>query len=509
MSVTTETKKPEGDSLASVLHLLSDEGRHGSEFARRQTAVVAFGRRTITRASTSLLMQDAVALVSEILGSDLAGIGEVVGNGRELLMTVATIDKDGQMVSPVSKQLPLDIASSISGHALLSATSVSTADLSRETEYTDLFLRSQGVCSAMVVPIHLDHEPLGTLGVYHREPHAFDIDDIAFAESISHLLASSVAREHAEQEAKSQRAFSETVVDVVDALVVVLDDEARIVRMNRSSESVLGFSSKEVVGKLFVETFLPSDQSVPFGQFFEGVRGGVTGCQFEAPLLTKAGEQRLTRWTAEEMFRGDEQSVTRQFILSGSDRTEQVQALDEVERLRSEAQRAGALLAEVRRRVAAGLPVDELLQVIPDRSGSASPGAGSEAPGAFDATPEREPSGGEPRAFQPVADQQPSGREMRRSPRRTYQYRQLVAPMLGDKLPDRRKFFEVVCQDISAGGISFLLDSEPPFKRVVVALGKPPRLSFFVAEIVRIQPQEVDGRRKYLIGCRFCNRVKE
>lgn len=503
MSATATATKSGSDSLASILNLLNDQGQHASEFARRQAAVVAFGRRTVARPATALLMQDAVALVSEILGTDLAGIGEVVADGKKLLMTVASVDKSGRMVSPVSKQLELRDDNSISGHALLEANSLTSDDLAAETEYTDAFLRSQGVRSALVVPIHLDHEPLGTLGVYRREAAAFGPDDVAFAESISHLLASSVAREHAEKEAKRQREFSDTVVDVVDALVVVLDDSARIVRMNRSSESQLGFASNEIAGKPFVETFLPPNQFGQFREFFEGVRRGIPGCQFEGPVLTKGGEKRLTRWTAEEMYRGDDRNAPRQFILSGSDRTEQVLAQEEVEKLRAKTQRMVGVLSEVRRRIAAGLPVDEVLEVAVDVS-EVEPGGGGAA---FASATNAKPPGDPPRPFEPVG-QKAGGRELRQSPRRSYQYRQLIAPMHSDKLPDRKKFFEVVCQDISAGGISFLLDNEPLFKRVVVALGKPPRLSFFVAEIVRVQPQDVEGKEKWLIGCRFCGRIK-
>jgi hypothetical protein len=97
---------------------------------------------------------------------------------------------------------------------------------------------------------------------------------------------------------------------------------------------------------------------------------------------------------------------------------------------------------------------------------------------------------------------------MRSSPRRTYQYRQLIAPLIGDRLPARNRFFEAVCEDISAGGISFYLDTPPDFKRVVVGLGQAPQLTFFTATIARVAETEFEGRRQFLVGCRFTGRIR-
>ena len=99
------------------------------------------------------------------------------------------------------------------------------------------------------------------------------------------------------------------------------------------------------------------------------------------------------------------------------------------------------------------------------------------------------------------------GSDNRASQRREFQYRQRIAPMVGLGKPAEKDFIEVDCCDISAGGIAFYLDRAPEFTRVVVALGRPPALTYFAAEVVRHVEKVNDGRRVYLVGCRFVGRV--
>lgn len=99
------------------------------------------------------------------------------------------------------------------------------------------------------------------------------------------------------------------------------------------------------------------------------------------------------------------------------------------------------------------------------------------------------------------------GAEARTSPRRKYPYRQMIAPVVGGRSPTREEFFPVWCKDLSGGGFSIYLENPPTFHHLIVALGLPPHVKFCRAEAMHVQPVEVDGRRIYLVGCRFTSRV--
>jgi PAS domain S-box-containing protein len=101
----------------------------------------------------------------------------------------------------------------------------------------------------------------------------------------------------------------------------------------------------------------------------------------------------------------------------------------------------------------------------------------------------------------------PNPKTLRSSPRRSYQYRQRIAPMYTVAIPTVRDFFEVECRDISAGGVSFYLEVEPDFTALVVALGRAPDLAYFTARVARVSQESANGKIRHLVGCRFTGRV--
>ncbi len=258
-------------------------------------------------------MQDAIALVAEILDAELSGIGNVTDDGTELVQTIAATDLQGHPIDSEEHRLPLGAENSMAGYTLNAAKAVVTSDMNSETRFTDQFLRKLNVQSALTVPLHLNNVPFGTLGVYSRRPHTFTSDDIDFAETMSYMVMPSIARIRAEEVLREQNAFQ---------------------------------------------------------------------------------------------------------------------------------------------------PVESETDV-----------------------------------------------QQRSSPRRNYRYRQLIAPRYDSLMPAKQDFFEVMCEDISAGGVSFYIDQLPDFESLVVALGTPPELTYFSARITRVIEKTYDGHEAWLVGCRFTGRV--
>lgn len=95
----------------------------------------------------------------------------------------------------------------------------------------------------------------------------------------------------------------------------------------------------------------------------------------------------------------------------------------------------------------------------------------------------------------------------RESRRRSFQFRQQVAPYQGGMLPGKASFREVECQDISATGFSFLCSQLPDFAAVVVALGVAPRHTYLSAQIVSRCALDDGPAPLYRIGCRFVGPV--
>ncbi|OYV83700.1 MAG: hypothetical protein B7Z73_15840, partial [Planctomycetia bacterium 21-64-5] len=101
----------------------------------------------------------------------------------------------------------------------------------------------------------------------------------------------------------------------------------------------------------------------------------------------------------------------------------------------------------------------------------------------------------------------PSGPERRTSARRSFEFRQFVAPYHGGALPGKASFREVECHDISSTGFSFLSTQLPDFDSLVVALGAPPHLTYLQAHIINRFSVDDGVAPLYRIGCRFAGQV--
>lgn len=90
--------------------------------------------------------------------------------------------------------------------------------------------------------------------------------------------------------------------------------------------------------------------------------------------------------------------------------------------------------------------------------------------------------------------------------RQAFERTQLLAPYDGTTLPNSADFLPVFCYDISPSGFSFYAPQRPDYQLVVVALGDIP-FRFFVAEIKRSTPSDQKDFMRFLVGCKFVQRL--
>lgn len=405
------------------------EDAHGPGADRRASAVWAFGRRAIARPDMQLLMQDAVSLLTEILAGELGGISEVAADDAvDARLTMV----DGGRATPVAAcRTTLDPSISIVGHAMHTANAVVASHLAAERRFTDLFLREQGIESGLVVPLPVDDKPFGTIGVFCREPHEFTADDVRFAETIAHLLSSSIARSRAEEQFRLGKSLADAVLESIAEMVVTLDSDGLVMGLNRAARARTGYEGPEIRGRAFGEVFLHQQEADAFRTVFQDTRRGPA--RFCGEFLTKKHEILSVDWQLQPVHVGGKQ----------------------------------------------------LCIVLTGRETEADQPAPPTAPTATNTLT----------------------KDHRSSPRRSYQYRQQIAPMYTVSIPVKHDFFEVDCKDISAGGVSFYLDHEPDFTALVVGLGRTPDLAYFTGRVARVVEERDGDKVRYVVGCRFTGRV--
>jgi PAS domain S-box-containing protein len=135
-------------------------------------------------------------------------------------------------------------------------------------------------------------------------------------------------------ELQAERDFVSTVLDTADSIVIVLDEEQKIIRASRAFERILGYSYDEVRGR-------------PLASFFVSAGPWADMLHAENYWVARDGTSRLIAWSKTPL--AEKTGNSTHVILTGNDITERKRAEQEREQfIRGEAARAEAEASERR-----------------------------------------------------------------------------------------------------------------------------------------------------------------
>jgi PAS domain S-box-containing protein len=159
---------------------------------------------------------------------------------------------------------------------------------------------------------------------------AWPDEDIAVLRVLSEIVFGAVQRIEAKDALRRERDFAEALIDNAQALVMLLDTQGRIVRLNRCVEDVTGFFFQDVDGLDAISTFIPETERgwirTLLGASFRGepMHGTTTS------ISTKDGQLREVQWHGRLLH--DEAGQTAHILLVGHDITERRRTELELER---------------------------------------------------------------------------------------------------------------------------------------------------------------------------------
>ncbi|MBN1486403.1 MAG: PAS domain S-box protein [Anaerolineae bacterium] len=136
---------------------------------------------------------------------------------------------------------------------------------------------------------------------------------------------------------ESESNFVTTILNTADALVTVTDMEGHLIRFNRASEQLTGYTFEEVQGKSFFDLFVLPEEEVDVDDVFTKLKETQTANRFENYWQTKSGEKRLIAWSNAMM--GDSEEAPKYMVSIGVDITEQRKA-EELQREKEAAEAA-------------------------------------------------------------------------------------------------------------------------------------------------------------------------
>ncbi len=101
-----------------------------------------------------------------------------------------------------------------------------------------------------------------------------------------------------EEEIRKQKEEAQRYLDIAGVIIVALDEEGRVVLVNRKGCELLGYEAEEIKGKDWFENFLPEAVRAKTRAVFRGLLEGMEAeCAFfENPVLTRDGRERLIAW---------------------------------------------------------------------------------------------------------------------------------------------------------------------------------------------------------------------
>jgi len=114
------------------------------------------------------------------------------------------------------------------------------------------------------------------------------------------------------------------ILDVIGALVIILDTEGRIVRFNQACETLTGYREDEAVGRLVWDLLVADDEVEAVQRVFNGLRAGRHPSRHENDWMTRDGRRRHIAWTNTVSFADG--GIVQYVIGTGVDMTAAVEA---------------------------------------------------------------------------------------------------------------------------------------------------------------------------------------
>ncbi|MCK4575374.1 PAS domain S-box protein [candidate division WOR-3 bacterium] len=161
---------------------------------------------------------------------------------------------------------------------------------------------------------------------------------------------SNLNKTHCKERDRAQQYF-----DIVGVLLIIIDADQKIIRINRKGCEILGYEKEEeLIGISYFNTFIPERLRNEVLRVFRLLMGGEVepAKYFENPVLTKSGEERILAW--HNTVLRDKQGKIYAILCSGVDITERRRTEEELKKMYTELKESQSQLIQSEKMNAVG-----------------------------------------------------------------------------------------------------------------------------------------------------------
>jgi len=164
-------------------------------YVRQQAAIAEMGQRALIDRDLSTLMDEAAAIIAQILEVEFCSVLELLPDRRALLLR-ASVGWPAGCVGHATVGIGTD---SQAGYALACQEPLIVADMGTEMRFNaSPLLHRHGVISGLSVIIPGQDRPSGVISAHTTRQRMFTEDEIHFMQAVANVLAAAIERRRAE-----------------------------------------------------------------------------------------------------------------------------------------------------------------------------------------------------------------------------------------------------------------------------------------------------------------------
>ncbi|MFK5913419.1 MAG: PAS domain S-box protein [Woeseiaceae bacterium] len=143
---------------------------------------------------------------------------------------------------------------------------------------------------------------------------------------------------------ESERKLLNNILNTATAIIIILDNQGRMIRLNPACEEITGFSFSELHNQPIWEWLIPPEQFDGIKQVFDNLMVGGIDSRYENHLMQKDGGRVLVTWNNSTI--ADENGIVQYVISIGIDISERQASQLELEKARDTANKANIAKSE-------------------------------------------------------------------------------------------------------------------------------------------------------------------